>query len=242
MSYQPPILQVIKAPVNLVITVVNCYIFYYLNSRNVPVQDVAAHSESILVRKQYWRVVTATFSHYSFLHLIMNISTAYNLGYLERLLGVSRFLIWITILTIFPSIIDAIIRRKFFPDTEVYAVGYSCVLFGLQTIIAAYQSEMSIFGLMIPWSWAPFMELIVISILVPNASFIGHLSGIIIGYFIRWHFFDWITPQLFWNLLPWIVILFLINYKKSFPDRLKFFSMSKTPDATIQNGNIIRTA
>lgn len=45
-------------------------------------------------------------------------------------------------------------------------------------------ASFSIFGVLeLPMSLAPFGALIITSIIVPRVSFIGHLSGIIMGYF-----------------------------------------------------------
>ena len=44
-------------------------------------------------------------------------------------------------------------------------------------------SRFSIFGMVqLPMSLAPFGALVITSILIPQASFIGHLSGILMGY------------------------------------------------------------
>jgi membrane associated rhomboid family serine protease len=72
---------------------------------------------------------------------------------------------------------------------RVTAVGYSCVVFGWMTILAAKQPslKLNIFGVLsLPISFAPFESLIFTSIMVPQASFIGHLSGIIVGYSIAY--------------------------------------------------------
>lgn len=241
MAYRPPILDAFNAPLTIIIIIILCIIYYYLNSRNVPIENVASNSQLILDRKQYWRTVTASFSHYSFLHLVMNIGSFYTIGGIEKYLKISQYFKYIVILTILPPIIDSLIRKHFDINPEINGVGFSCVLFGFETIIASYSSQINVFGYQIPISFMPIFSCIVISILVPNASFIGHISGIIIGYLITWHVFDWITTQFFWNILPWIVILMLLNYKRSFPDRFKFFSMSKTPPTTTQNGNLVQT-
>jgi membrane associated rhomboid family serine protease len=70
---------------------------------------------------------------------------------------------------------------------RVTAVGYSCVVFGWMTILAAKQPslKLNIFGVL-SISFAPFESLIFTSIMVLQASFIGHLSGIIVGYSIAW--------------------------------------------------------
>ena len=44
-------------------------------------------------------------------------------------------------------------------------------------------SNFSIFGMVqLPMSLAPFGALVITSVIIPQASFIGHLSGILMGY------------------------------------------------------------
>ena len=38
-----------------------------------------------------------------------------------------------------------------------------------------------IFGIPVPSAWACWIELVLIQLLVPNASFTGHLAGILVG-------------------------------------------------------------
>lgn len=62
------------------------------------------------------------------------------------------------------------------------AVGFSAVLFSLKYVWNSYSSDRtSVMGIMIPTKHAAWLELILISIITPNASFIGHLSGILAG-------------------------------------------------------------
>ena len=64
------------------------------------------------------------------------------------------------------------------------AVGYSCVVFGWMTVLSVKQPthSFSLLGYInLPINLAPFGSLIFCSIIVPQASFIGHLAGIVMG-------------------------------------------------------------
>eukprot|EP00762_Andalucia_godoyi_P002139 ANDGO_02596.mRNA.1 RHOMBOID-like protein 13 len=74
-------------------------------------------------------------------------------------------------------------------DTNRYysqpAVGFSCVLFALQTITVSLfpRSVVPMFGFFnIPAVLSPFVSLLIIQIIVPNASLLGHLAGILVGF------------------------------------------------------------
>jgi hypothetical protein len=51
--------------------------------------------------------------------------------------------------------------------------------------------------------------------LIPNASFIGHVSGIVIGYVIGFHLLDWFTDYLFICALLWTIIWMAWSLKKT---------------------------
>mmetsp|Transcript_19790 Transcript_19790/g.27855 ORF Transcript_19790/g.27855 Transcript_19790/m.27855 type:complete len:201 (-) Transcript_19790:163-765(-) len=85
---------------------------------------------------------------------------------------------------------------------HVYSLGYSCVVFGWMMIqCETCGGQMSIFGLRIPARLAPFASLLITQLIVPRASFIGHLSGIIVGEAIARGFFSWFIDALFWATL-----------------------------------------
>eukprot|EP01034_Spumella_vulgaris_P025325 gene25325-31769_t len=56
-------------------------------------------------------------------------------------------------------------------------------------------------GLSLPINIGVFVALIVTKIIVPRSSFLGHLSGILIGYPLAWNLLNWITPPVSVSLL-----------------------------------------
>jgi len=110
------------------------------------------------------------------------------------------------------------------------AVGYSCVVFGWLTILSqiSAQNYITIFNLQIPLSLAPFGSLIFTQILIPQASFIGHLSGIIIGYLISWNLFWWFDNTLFYTCFTWTLIGFIYSIKTNSKFDISFIQMEST--------------
>ncbi|OHT03637.1 rhomboid family protein [Tritrichomonas foetus] len=243
MGYHPPVLDLLDFPFTVLIIIINVYICYFLNTRNIPIESVAISATTYLDRKEYWRGVTASFSHYSLLHIIFNISSAWELRTLEKFIGIITFLKYITLLVIFPPLLDSLIRKRFFPDRIPWAVGYSCVLCGLSAYTSLMFSYYTIFGIQIPWSIMPFIQIIITQLLVPQASLIGHLSGVLTGYAISWHLFDWFTNKLFLNTLPWIVLFYIHFYKRSHRDSFQWYEYSHDApvNLVIQGGVLRRT-
>ena len=62
------------------------------------------------------------------------------------------------------------------------AVGFSAVLFSLKYVWNRYaDSNTNVFGISVPTKYAAWAELVMISLVTPNASFVGHLAGIMAG-------------------------------------------------------------
>eukprot|EP01039_Chlorochromonas_danica_P005660 gene5661-6242_t len=63
------------------------------------------------------------------------------------------------------------------------AIGFSAVLFSLKYVLNYGSPERTmIAGLAVPAKYAAWLELVLISIVTPNASFLGHLAGILAGW------------------------------------------------------------
>ena len=62
------------------------------------------------------------------------------------------------------------------------AVGFSGVLFGLKVILNSQSAGWSsVMGIRLPTKYAAWAELIAIQLISPEASFLGHLCGIVAG-------------------------------------------------------------
>jgi len=69
-----------------------------------------------------------------------------------------------------------------YSNPSVCVVGFSAVIFAVKYVWNHYSpGTSSILGMSIPTKAACWAELVLISILNPNASFLGHLAGILVG-------------------------------------------------------------
>ncbi len=62
------------------------------------------------------------------------------------------------------------------------AVGFSSVIFALKVVVNSYES--GVLGFFDPTVW---FEVVLIQILVPNASLIGHVAGVVAGFTYIWN-------------------------------------------------------
>jgi membrane associated rhomboid family serine protease len=171
-----------------------------IHSAGLGYQDVGCSYDLVVRQLQFWRLLTAQISHVSGLHLLFNCSALWNMGSVEtgglRAAGSgSVFYLSYTLLFFVLSAVGITglyalavkaFRRE--QDASTLTVGYSCVVFAWMAFLAASAgatSTYSLFGAVsIPANLMPFGALIFTSIIVPQASFLGHLAGLVSGYIV----------------------------------------------------------
>jgi hypothetical protein len=77
----------------------------------------------------------------------------------------------------------------------------------------------------LPINLAPFGSLIFCSIIVPQASFVGHLAGIVMGYLVAWDVFVWVDWYWFAVLAFWTAVVFLFSLKATTNIALPFLQV-----------------
>ncbi|PPS04916.1 hypothetical protein GOBAR_AA15748 [Gossypium barbadense] len=215
---KPLFYEILEKPATSCIIGICSGIWFYIQKKNIGYQHVGLSYETA-IEGHHWRVTSSAFSHISVLHLVFNMSALWSLGVIEQLdhlgLGVANYLHYTLVLVVVSGLLVLgmyhflIQRFKIEYFRRVTAVGYSCVVFGWMTILSVKQpsSKLNLFGfLSLPISFAPFESLIFTSIIVPQASFLGHLSGIIVGYAIAWGLIHGMTNYWAVSTLGWIAM------------------------------------
>ncbi|XP_075717599.1 rhomboid-related protein 4 isoform X1 [Rhinoderma darwinii] len=174
-------------PVTLATLGLNVYLF--LN----PMKHL--HSVCISVHEGYhrgdWqRLLLSPFHHADDWHLYFNmVSLLWKGTKLEQRLGSVLFAL---IIAVFSQLIGVVyvLLELFLAETMddpsyrmQCAVGFSGVLFALKVLNNLYYpgGSTNVFGFQVPNKYACWAELVAIHILSPGTSFIGHLSGILVG-------------------------------------------------------------
>lgn len=222
------------------------FIWLYIQQKNVDYTDVGLSYEAVITEGQHWRLVTHAVSHISFLHLIFNMSALWSLGVLESKreygFGVAYYLQYTLVLLLLSGLLvlamyhQLVHRGKLDSYRRVTAVGYSCVVFGWMTILAVKHpsSKLDLFGVLsLPISFAPFESLVLTSIIVPQASFLGHLSGIIVGYLIAWNFIQGVSGYWAISLAGWVTLGFFLSLKRTSSFQLPFLEIEEVPNSSI---------
>ena len=152
---------------------------------------------------EYYRVVSAAFVHAGLMHIFMNMSSLLQLGLsLEAHFGSLQFL-FLTLWSIFAVGIVYVCLAVLFSyvdPAEMYSsgVGYSGILFTYALIESFHTTETSrsIFGMFsVPSRMYPFILLIILQIVIPNISFLGHGAGILVGLAVVYGGMNFILPS-----------------------------------------------
>lgn len=241
---EPLIKGVLSTPGTALIAGVCIAIYAHRIWREYPVENIAISYRTFIKEKQYWRGVTAIFSHLNLLHIVFNVSSLWTMRSVEKVFGtityfrISYILLIVSVLVTM-GIYHIWVKYGGIREYETtYAVGYSGVIFGIMTVgyMSAKQSKISLFGFSIPLSLAPFGSLLLTQLLVPGASFVGHLSGIIAGYMYSWGFFSWLGNDFFAFALFWSVVLLVWSIKTTSNFDIPFIQIGRPADED-DNGN-----
>lgn len=242
---KPLFYEILEKPATSCIIGICSAIWFYIQKKNIGYTHVGLSYETA-IEGHHWRIITSAFSHISILHLVFNMSALWSLGVVEQLgnmgLGVEFYLHYTLMLVVLSGVLVLwayhVLVQKFKLEyfRRVTAVGYSCVVFGWMTILSVKQpsSKLELSGfLSLPISFAPFESLIFTSIIVPQASFIGHLSGIIVGYAIAWGLIHGMNNYWAVSLLVWVVLGFVLSLKRSGALNLSFVEVESVTDPSM---------
>ena len=184
-----------SSPLSLALLLFMSLLFCVEYFFSIPLHSISFHYPSLLSHQQYYRILTSTLSHATAIHIGMNLYSLYQLSILEELestliyanLSILILLTENILLFLFCCIVASSSRLSnstwLAPVLSTHTVGYSGVLFGLTTYFAFSHPSWtaSFFGLTVPFWTSPFINLVIITVIVPQASFSGHVSGIIGG-------------------------------------------------------------
>lgn len=152
--------------------------------------SVCLSTDAVLTHIQLWRIITSVLFHAGLLHLVFNMMAFLPIGTaLERTMGSFQFAWLIGLLTGGGALLYLTVARVcailgFSSVAYQCAVGFSGVIFGLIPVDARQSggTQRSIFGLFsVPSVAYPWVLLVLWQLLVPQSSFIGHLSGLAVG-------------------------------------------------------------
>ncbi|GAB2220057.1 hypothetical protein Droror1_Dr00007700 [Drosera rotundifolia] len=242
---KPLVYEIAEKPVTSSLIALCSFIWFYIQKKSIGYSQVGL-SYDTAVDGHYWRIITSAFSHISVIHLVFNMTALWSLGIVEQLgdigLGIKYYVHYTLVLVVLSGVLvlvayHVLIRRfKIEYFRRVTAVGYSCVVFGWMTVLSVKRPSMrmNVFGVLsLPISFAPFESLIFTSIIVPQASFVGHLAGILVGYAISWGLVHGMNDYWAVSLLWWVVLVFILSLKRSGTYDFSFLEIEPVVDSSL---------
>ena len=184
-----------------------------------------------LVTYNVYRIVTSAFTHLGLLHILFNMLAFLPLGiHLERERGSIIFAATVLGIILLASLIHTFLAAGFllvFNAQRFWracSLGFSGVIFGLITLevvtttaLPGAPTHRDIFGLIrVPALSYPLVLLVLLQLLVPGISFLGHLSGILAGFALVWvpAFRHVINPDWVHEVESWPVLHKVVGHPK----------------------------
>ncbi|XP_075426247.1 rhomboid-related protein 4 isoform X3 [Ascaphus truei] len=164
-------------------------VFLFLNPLK-PLLNVCISVQEGYYHSDWQRLLLSPFHHADDWHLYFNmVSLLWKGSKLERKLGSVLFAVLIAVFSQLIGVVYVmleLILAELMDDPSYKmqcAVGFSGVLFALKVLNNHYHpgGSSNIFGLQVSNSYACWAELVAIHVVSPGTSFVGHLSGILVG-------------------------------------------------------------
>ena len=195
----PPIITVLT--ITLCVTLHLCF---YVTA--TPIYAYTLNPRSVIILQEFYRLYTSAVLHGSVMHIAMNMMSTYYLSsQLESVYGSAFFLTTIFTLTLINSLLYTITAyvafiAGFTDLMNSHAVGYSGTIFALLVLSVSRTEEgatnRSLFGVVsVPSKLYPWALLLVLQVVMPNISFMGHLGGILVGELANRGLLNWLLPD-----------------------------------------------
>jgi len=193
--------------ISFVVTVVCilAYIASNLTNFGKAVSTFAIQPYAVVLDLELYRIITCAYMHLSMMHIGMNMFSLFSIGTsLEAIFGSLRFFFLILVYTIIIGIVYiglAVIEMFIWSPSGFYgsAAGFSGVLFAMAVDESALSvaPTRSVFGLFnVPTKLYPWVLMLVLSIIIPGVSLLGHLAGILVGGMHTAGYLSWFLPSL----------------------------------------------
>lgn len=161
--------------------------------------------ERVVTRFEIYRIFTAPFFHAGFFHILFNMIAWMIIARdYERATGTlaAAYSIFVLLIPLIATVhciaayfIDALASTSFRREC---AIGISGVLFSLLVVNVELSagSSVNVCGLFsMPTRWYPWALAAILQLLSPSLSFLGHLSGIVLGYALVFGYLQRLSPS-----------------------------------------------
>ena len=160
------------------------------------IREACISVQGVWFQGQWKRLFTSPFVHAGDYHLYYNMASfMWKAVTLERHFGSAYFAYMVAVFSVATGLLYLALHYAMaelldqWSAMQSCAVGFSAVIFALKVVTTHIQPAgmtlvMGFFP--IPTRLACWAELVIISVLFPNVSFVGHLAGILVGLAYVW--------------------------------------------------------
>ena len=159
------------------------------------VHNACISASKVWLGKKWQPLLYSAFTHANDYHLYYNMASfMWKAATLEQHFGSAYFLYMTSVFTALTGVIYVGIKMLLvevlndWSYMSTCAVGFSGVVFALKVVTTHLlpPGNSYIMGIPVPSRLACWAELVLISVITPNASFVGHLAGIFVGLAFVW--------------------------------------------------------
>ena len=178
-------------PVTLLLVAFQVCVFLRVSPKFPDIMHAALIPSRVLFNGEFSRLFWCAVTHADDIHLYFNMASLLVKGFqLEQRYGHKKYFMLVTLLTLSSTFLLLVFHVCFailLKENNILnnaTVGFSGALFALKVVIAwdSPGGNESFFNLFtVPVKYSFWAELLICHFLVPNSSFLGHLSGIIAG-------------------------------------------------------------
>ncbi|XP_070685897.1 rhomboid-related protein 4 [Pempheris klunzingeri] len=174
-------------PVTLAVLGLNAYLYLFPAA---PLMQACVSVQQAYWRKDWRRLLLSPLHHVDDWHLYFNmVSFLWKGKRLEQRLGGPWFLYLLSVFSLLTGLVYLVLEATLTELTQdnshsmACAVGFSGVLFALKVLSNHYHpgGVTYVMGFPVSNAYASWVELVLIHIMSPGTSFIGHLAGILVG-------------------------------------------------------------
>ncbi|KAK9819551.1 hypothetical protein WJX74_010895 [Apatococcus lobatus] len=182
-----------KPPVTIALVLMQVLIFIRPEGFDfIPsIQDACLQPYLVFKQLDISRLLWSAFLHADELHIFYNMSSFLWKGaQLEPAMGPGPYIALIATLTVTSHLLVVLLSflgASFIPLLaggfySGCSVGFSAVIFALKVVLSVNSpGTQRIAGVAVPTKYGAWAELVLIQLVTPNASFVGHLAGILAG-------------------------------------------------------------
>ena len=193
-----------NTPVTTLFIIFLCSVLHLLQvTVGPPLSAVSLSPRLVLGTGDLYRVVSSAFYHANVMHIGMNMLSMAAVGTLvEKRVGSLSLAVTILASLLLTSLLYLTVAYlayswcDYTPWMYQHCVGFSGILFHLSVLECAMGLQpRSVFGVVhVPPALYPWVLLVVLQFFLPNLSFLGHLSGILVGTLQVHGFLDGLLP------------------------------------------------